>query len=117
MANELFVIRAQVVKALSHPLRLRIIEVLKPGEEKNVYDLSKELGCAQPSISKHLAVLKNSGVLSFRKEDTKTYYKLRIPCVKEFLSCIDNILKDDLRIKKKELAKLNHERQGRKNYD
>ncbi len=106
MKKELFLLRAQVIKALSHPLRLEILEALQPGEEKCVCDLVAELGYAQPVISKHLAVLKSAGLISARREGTKTFYKLQTPCVKEFLACIDGILKQELEARQKELSKL-----------
>ncbi len=104
--DSLNLLRAEVAKALGHPVRLEIINLLEPGEEKCVCKLVEALGCEQPVVSKHLAVLKSAGLIVSRKEGTKTFYRLRAPCVKEFLACIDRVLKQDLEAKEQELAKI-----------
>lgn len=101
--NEL---RAQVAKALAHPLRLKIIDAISDGEEKCVCDLVAELGWDQPIISKHLSIMKNAGILASRREGTRTLYSIRTPCVKKFLACIDEILKYDRKEKEQELSEL-----------
>ncbi|MDH7577734.1 MAG: metalloregulator ArsR/SmtB family transcription factor [Bacillota bacterium] len=104
--DNLNLLRSQVAKALGHPIRLALINLLDPEEEKCVCQLVEELGCGQPVVSKHLSVLKNTGLIASRKEGLKTLYRLRAPCIKEFLACIDRVLKQDLEQKKRELASL-----------
>ncbi|NPV28334.1 MAG: helix-turn-helix transcriptional regulator [Firmicutes bacterium] len=104
MPHELYTFRAQVIRALAHPIRLQIIDLLSPDEERCVCELVEALGCDQPTVSKHLGVLKSAGLVTARKEGTKTFYRIRTPCVKEFLGCIDRVLKEDLKARNKELA-------------
>ncbi len=92
MASDIFDLRARVTKALAHPLRLKIIDQLDLDQERCVCELVDVLGCDQPVVSKHLAVLRRAGLVTFRQEGTSVYYKLRTPCVKKFLDCIDHVL-------------------------
>jgi ArsR family transcriptional regulator len=68
-------IKADFLKALAHPLRLQIIELLKNGE-KNVSALIKTLNIPQSSLSRHLTVLRETGILKSRQEGTVIYYDI-----------------------------------------
>ena len=60
-------------KVLSDPLRLRLLQILEAGE-KNVTQLVESTGYLQPSISKHLAILTNAGMVGRRKEGSSVFY-------------------------------------------
>ena len=64
MASDLFDLRTRVIKALAHPMRLKIIDQLEIDQERCVCELVDALGCDQPLVSKHLAVLKNAGLVT-----------------------------------------------------
>ncbi len=104
--QELYFHRAQVVKALAHPLRLAIIDLLSADEERCVCELVEALDYDQPSLSKHLAILKNAGVVTSRRDGTKVLYQLCTPCIKNFFDCIDRVLRTDLKNKEQGLAAL-----------
>lgn len=104
MAQDIYVIRAQVFKALSHPTRLKIIDVLRTEDEICVCDIAEELDVDQPSISKHLSTLRNAGIVTSRKEGLMVMYRLKVPCVREFFNCVDNIVKEDIKNKFRHLA-------------
>ena len=95
-----------MVKALAHPLRLAIIDLLSADEERCVCELVEALGCDQPSLSKHLTILKNAGVIASRRDGTRVLCKLRTPCIVKMFDCIDRVLRTDLKIKEQELAAL-----------
>jgi ArsR family transcriptional regulator len=44
------------------------------------------------TVSKHLSVLRNAGLVDDRKEGLKVYYRLRVPCVAKFFECVDEVL-------------------------
>ena len=71
-----FKIKADFLKALAHPARLQVIEYLKDGEA-SVGKLVEALGIEQSSLSRHLATLRDLGVLSARQEKTNVYYNLQ----------------------------------------
>lgn len=78
MIDPLFVfkIKADFLKALSHPARLKIIEHLKRGE-KSVNEMVKALEMEQSGLSKHLAILKQAGILNSRQQKVTVYYSVR----------------------------------------
>ena len=104
MASDIFDLRTRVTKALAHPLRLKIIDQLDLDQERCVCELVDVLGCDQPVVSKHLAVLRSAGLVTSRQEGANVYYKLRTPCIKKFLDCIDHVLKEDLQATREEMA-------------
>lgn len=106
MTNNLYELRAQVVKALAHPLRLQIIDLLSNQEEMCVCELVAALKCDQPTVSKHLNLMKGAGIIRSRKEGNKMLYQLCMPCAVNFLSCIDRVLQHDLEARRQELADL-----------
>ena len=66
---------ARSLKAISHPLRLKILCVV--GElEVCVQDIVEAVGTSQSNISQHLAILRNKGVLQTRKEANRVYYRV-----------------------------------------
>jgi ArsR family transcriptional regulator len=76
-ADELiFKIKADFLKALSHPVRLQVIEHLKRSES-SVARMVAELGVEQSALSKHLAVLRQAGILTSRQEKVTVYYSIR----------------------------------------
>ncbi len=82
--------RSAVFKALGHPARLMIVERLSQGE-RCVCEL---LGPTEfhklsgPTVSQHLLVLKNAGVIEDEKRGKKIFYRLRMPCVAEISLCV-----------------------------
>ena len=84
-------LKAEVLKTLSHPTRLFIVEMLAKGE-KCVCELNRNLEVDHSTISKHLSVLKKAGVVSGRKEGLKVYYRLEAPCIVDFIKCITNVI-------------------------
>lgn len=83
---------AEVFKALSHPTRIRIIDYLSDGE-KCVKDIWQELGVPQPTVSQHINILKEAGIISYRKEGVKTCYKIEMPIVVKILKLIKKEVK------------------------
>jgi DNA-binding transcriptional ArsR family regulator len=108
MASDIFDLRTRITKALAHPLRLKIIDQLDIDQERCVCELVDVLCFDQPVVSKHLAVLKNAGLVTSRQEGTSVYYKLRTPCVKKFLDCIDRVMKENLQATREEMAGVSH---------
>jgi len=87
--------KAEMFKALGHPLRLRIVELLADGE-KNVTELVERMGTEPSNTSRHLSVLKRAGIVADRKEGLNVYYRLELPCVVNFFVCVTDALKEKL---------------------
>jgi len=85
--------KAEIFKALGHPIRLRIVELVADGE-KTVTELVEAMGAEPSNTSRHLAVLKRVG--SDRKEGLNVYYRLELPCVAQFFTCVTDAVKEKL---------------------
>ncbi|MCB2215991.1 ArsR/SmtB family transcription factor [Desulfofustis glycolicus] len=75
-----FVAWADVLKVLAHPSRLMLIEALSGGE-RCVQDLTDLVGHDMSTVSKHLNLLRESGIVADDKRGKQVYYRLRIPYV------------------------------------
>ena len=64
------------LKAMAHPLRLRILCILGGAEETSVQDLVDMVGTSQSNISQHLSILRDKGILQSRKDANKVYYRI-----------------------------------------
>ncbi len=84
--------RARILKALAHPTREFIVEKLSE-QDHCVSELTKMIGADTSTISKHLAVLKNAGIVEDRKEGQNVYYHLTCPCIINFIHCLESIIK------------------------
>jgi DNA-binding transcriptional ArsR family regulator len=69
-AGELQMFKAQFFRALAHPTRIRILEILLRGG-RTVQELQEELALDQPIVSQHLAVLRNQGVVRLRRKECR----------------------------------------------
>lgn len=93
--KRLYEMKADIIKALAHPLRLAIVDYLRDGEQC-VCDIAKHVGSERSNVSRHLSVMVEAGVLEHRKEGLMVFYRLRTPCVVNFLSCVDTVLKEQI---------------------
>ncbi|MBF0410570.1 MAG: winged helix-turn-helix transcriptional regulator [Candidatus Riflebacteria bacterium] len=85
--------RAEVVKAMAHPTRLFIIdELLK--NECSVLDLTRMIEADVSTVSKHLALLRSAGIVKIEKRGTQVFYSLKVPCLKNFIPCIEAVLEN-----------------------
>lgn len=66
---------AQAIKAIAHPLRLKILCVLGD-REVSVQDIVEQVGTSQSNISQHLGILRDKGVLATRKDANRVYYRI-----------------------------------------
>ena len=85
--------RANVLKALAHPARLWMVEQLEGGE-RCVCELVEGLDLDFSTVSKHLLVLKNAGIVEGDKRGKQVFYSLRIPCVLNFMHCVEAVLEN-----------------------
>jgi ArsR family transcriptional regulator len=80
IADELQTFKAQFFRALAHPTRIRMLEILVRGG-RTVQELQEALTLDQPIVSQQLAVLRNQGIVSAQKEGSSVRYTLRDPLV------------------------------------
>ncbi len=76
---------------MAHPSRLAMVEALAGGE-RCVCELQELVGSDMSTVSRHLSMLRNAGIVSDRKQGQWVYYRLCTPCVAGFLRCIDAVM-------------------------
>ena len=89
--RKLYEARARVIKAMAHSTRLFIVEELSKGE-RCVCDLRDMVGADISTVSKHLSILKNAGIVEDDKRGTQVFYTLKVPCVLNFFTCVESVL-------------------------
>ncbi len=94
-------IRAKIIKAMGHPVRLMMIEFLKK-EERSFSDIFDLFKLDKSTVSKHLLVLKEAGIVTSRKSGADMIYKLEVPCVTDFFSCVTAVI--DSNVKKQQVC-------------
>jgi DNA-binding transcriptional ArsR family regulator len=92
--EKLYKKRAEVIKAMAHPSRLLMIDALSYGE-KCVCELREMIGDDISTVSKHLSLMKNAGLVDCRKDGLKVFYRLKVPCILNFFSCIEAIIENE----------------------
>ena len=92
--HETYKHKAQIIKAMSHPSRLMVIDALAEGE-KCVGDLQQIVGSDMSTVSKHLSVLRNAGLVDDRKVGLQVFYSLRVPCIMNFFGCVEAVMAQD----------------------
>lgn len=80
--------QARIIKALAHPTRLFIVDELSKGE-RCVRDLTDLIEVEMPTVSRHLSLLRNAGLLEDEKRGSQVFYRLRVPCMLDFFRCIE----------------------------
>lgn len=93
--KQLIAEQAKIFKALGHPSRLLMVDALKTGE-KCVCELQELVGDDMSTVSRHLAVLRQAGVVESEKRGTNIYYRLTLSCLGNFLDCTAQLLENRL---------------------
>jgi ArsR family transcriptional regulator len=92
--------RARIAKALAHPSRLLILDALKD-QDCCVCELTDLVGADQSTVSKHLSILKNAGLVEDRKAGAMVYYRNTCTCLDGFFECIESVLKQNIKVQQK----------------
>jgi DNA-binding transcriptional ArsR family regulator len=103
--KNLYELKAEIIQAVAHPLRLAIIDFLSRGEQC-VCDISQHVESERSNVSRHLAVLLNAGVVECRKEGLNVFYSLKTPCILNFFSCVADVLREKMKSTQKVLQQL-----------
>src|SRR5689334_1524771 len=93
--GQLHVFKAEFFKALAHPLRIRILELLLQGE-RSVQEIQSALDLDQPIVSQQLAILRAKNIVEVRKQGASIHYAVRDPALGELLSVARKIFNNHL---------------------
>jgi len=94
--KKLYEMQAELCKTLSNPKRLEILDILREEKEISVNRLAERLEIPKANTSQHLAVLRQAGVVTTRKDGINVYYSLRSPKISEACNLTRAILLDKL---------------------
>lgn len=79
---------ARSMKAMAHPLRLKILCILGATSESSVQDIVEQVGTSQSNISQHLSILRDKGILNARKDANKVYYRINDPKIVKLIGSL-----------------------------
>ena len=85
---------ASKLRALAHPMRVAIIELLDKHKELNVTEIYEYLGLEQAATSHHLNLLKNRGVLKSKRKGKNTYYSIKPNSILQIIDCVSRCPKN-----------------------
>ncbi|HUT52309.1 MAG TPA: metalloregulator ArsR/SmtB family transcription factor [bacterium] len=80
--------KAQILKALAHPARVRIFEAVAE-RELGVGEIAAMLGAKESITSRHLALMRTAGLVAARKDGLNVYYSNKMPCLSAVMPCLD----------------------------
>ena len=83
--------RTEILKALAHPERLRITDILSKKSPLCVCEIQKLMDINISTLSRHLERLKKAGIVEDSREGRNIYYRLKFCCLKSFFTCIDSV--------------------------
>ena len=110
--GQLQAFKAEFFKALAHPIRIRILEILVRGE-RSVHELQEVLELDQPTVSQHLAVLRAKNIVEARKDGTAVRYTVRDASLRDLLEIARRIFDNHLIGTQTMLRELRRETQRR----
>ncbi len=92
MKSEEFQARARIMKALASPVRLRIVDELSRGE-RCVCELQPLFPMNKSTLSRHVAALRNVGIVSERRDGVRCFLKLQTPCILDVFDCAMGVIR------------------------
>lgn len=79
---------ANMLKAIAHPMRIAILNLLEEGKKLTVTEIRNHLKIEQSTTSHHLGILKNKGVLISKRDGKNTLYSLKHESLSEIIECL-----------------------------
>ena len=80
---------ASKLRAMAHPMRIAIIDLLHDGNQMSVTEIYNKLKIEQAAASHHLNILKNKGVLASRRDGKKIFYSIKNQVLTEIVDCLN----------------------------
>lgn len=90
--------RADLLKAMAHSSRLLILDALAEGD-RCVCELHAVVGGDMSTVSKHLSVLRNAGLVTDQRRGTQIFYHLECPCINNLLACVESTAREAIRVR------------------
>ena len=88
--------RARIAKSLAHPTRLLLLDALRE-QDLSVSELTDLAAVDQSTVSKHLALLRETGLVGVEKKGSMSVFSLKCQCLDGFFGCIESVLQQNLK--------------------
>jgi DNA-binding transcriptional ArsR family regulator len=88
LKTEQFEMAANMLKAIAHPMRIAILNLLEEGNKMTVSEIHEKLGLEQSTTSHHLGILKDKGILISKRDGKNTYYTLKHSSLSGRIECV-----------------------------
>lgn len=95
ISNQALIQTAHSLKAIAHPVRLAIVELISQKKSLSVTEIYETLGLEQAVASQHLSVLRQRNILSPTRKGKNTYYSLKHACITEVIELMLSTIKTD----------------------
>ena len=105
MEDEIFELKAGILKVFAQPTRLRILECLRRGE-KSIHEIVPAIHGEQSNISRHISLMQKNHIVTTRKDGVRVMVNVKDPEIFNILDRVSKILKDQLREQRKLLLKI-----------
>lgn len=93
--NHIYELQTNILKAIAHPARLKLLDLLREGEQC-VCHLAPAVGVTETNLSQLLAVLRQVGVVEYRREGHKIFYRVRNESLYDVIDGMRRMLADQL---------------------
>jgi DNA-binding transcriptional ArsR family regulator len=105
MEERILELKAEILKALAQPTRLKILELLRNGE-KCICEIVPALNGEQSNISRHISLMQKSHLVTTRKDGVRVMVKVRDPKIFDVLDRVSQILKNQIKEQEKLFLKI-----------
>jgi ArsR family transcriptional regulator len=106
--SSIFEMQAELCRAMSHAIRLEIVHLLREGS-KHVSELAQAVGRPQTTISRHLATLRNAGVIIGQRQGQEIYYQIADPKIVSVCDLMRQVLADQARHRSETMKAMENE--------
>ena len=105
MEERVFELKAAILKVLSQPTRLKILECLRSGE-KCIYEVVSAIHGEQSNISRHISLMQKNRIVTTRKDGVRVMVKMKAPEISSILDRVNKILKNQFKEQERLLSKV-----------
>ena len=84
--------RTEIFKAMAHPMRLYILDILSTQSPLCVCEIQEKTGMNLSTLSRQLEKLRKAGFITDRREGRNIYYSLKICCLENFIGCVEKVI-------------------------
>lgn len=81
---------AEMLKTISHPIRLAIVDLIRHNSKLSNTDIQKKLNLEQPILSQHLTLMRDKGIIDFEKSGKFSFYYLKQNDFMKIIDCVEN---------------------------